>query len=286
MTDHAEPGVSLALNDEVVRQIQAAAQLDAAWSPERIKTVWKMAAPAAKTVQVLAAFLAVAKRYDLDPLIGEIYLIETQQGPKVCTGRETYIKKASADPEYQGIISGVVREGDTFQIVRAGGALSATVTIEHAMGLKRGGLLLGYCAAYRKGKAPVVVVREWARYAHLQNKVNWKVYGEDMLETRCIVAALRRQYPLAGLYIESEFAEDEPAAIAAAEGLSAAEATARTAAELRERLAAAKTAAPAAVEEAELVPEAPAPAQYGDPIEDEAAVREDERRMLAAEEGA
>jgi hypothetical protein len=199
-----------------------------------------MAAPAARTVQTLSAFLAVAKKYELDPLVGELYLIETEHGPKVCTGRETFVRIASRQPGYLGIVSGVVREGDTFQVNREGSGLEATdVSVQHGMGLVRGELVAAYCVAYCQGRAPIVIVRRAEDYAHLRGKLNWRLYGDDMLETRCIVAALRRQFPLAGLYVETEFADDEAAAVAAADQKQVAKATAERTAELRGRIAAA-----------------------------------------------
>lgn len=175
------------------------------WPDERIETVKRMYAPQAKSAHELAAFLATAARYDLDPVLGEIWLAPMQGGLKVVTGRDAMLKAAARDPHYVGIVSGVVYEKDEFRLERAG----LEVTVRHVInGMDRGPLVGAYCVAYHATRVPVVIVRRWEQYKHLQGRGTWKDYGEDMIETRAITAALRRQYQLAGLYHESEFRDE------------------------------------------------------------------------------
>lgn len=175
------------------------------WPDERIETVRRMYAPQAKSVHELAMFLATAERYDLDPVLGEVWLAPMNGALKVVTGRDAMLKAARRTPGFTGIVSGVVYEKDVFKLMRSGDDVKVTHEIN---GFDRGALLGAYCVAYHAERTPVAIIRKWSDYKHLQNKAVWKDYGEDMIETRCITGALRRQYQLSGLYEESEFRDE------------------------------------------------------------------------------
>lgn len=175
------------------------------WPDERIETVRRMYAPQAKSVHELAMFLATAERYDLDPVLGEVWLAPMNGGLKVVTGRDAMLKAARRTPGFTGIVSGVVYEKDLFKLTRSGDDVKVTHEIT---GFDRGPMMGAYCVAYHNERTPVVIVRKWGDYKHLHNEAVWKDYGEDMVETRCITAALRRQYQLSGLYEESEFRDE------------------------------------------------------------------------------
>jgi hypothetical protein len=179
------------------------------WPDERIDAVKRMYAPIAKNVHEVAAFLATADRYDLDPVLGEVWLAEIKGKLRVMTGRDAMLKAARRDAGFTGIVSGVVYKNDEFRVIREGEA----VTVRHLINgmLDRGEIAGAFCVAYHRDRAPVIVIRRWDQYKHLHGRDTWKDYGEDMLETRAITAALRRQYQLAGLYHETEFGS-EPAA--------------------------------------------------------------------------
>lgn len=186
-----------------VAEIRAAAQLTPnEWSDERIMAVVKMSAPAAPNLHVAAMFLAAAAKYDLDPLLGEIWLGELNGKPTVITGRNSYIKAAQRDPGYLGFDSGVVREKDEFEIRRKGESVEVHHTIR-GFGA-RGKIVGAYCVAYHKDRRPVAITRAWEDFRHLHSRPTWRQNPEDMIETRAIVAALRRQFNLGGLYTEAD----------------------------------------------------------------------------------
>lgn len=177
------------------------------WPFERIKAVVDTVAPDNASRGEVIQFLSLAHRYQLDPFAGEIWLAKTSQGIKPVTGRDSFIKIAERDyPSYEGYDSGVVYENDEFHIERTGD----DVEVYHKIpGLQdRGALLGGYAVVYDCDKRPAVVVRRWEDYKHLHGKHNWKNYGPDMMETRCIVTAHRQQYSISGLYAPTEFADD------------------------------------------------------------------------------
>ena len=192
--------------------IRRAANLPAEkWPDERIEAIKKMVAPQARSTHELAAFMGTCHRYNLDPLVGEAWLGQLGGKPTVIVGRDAYIKVASGDPEYRGFDSGVVYEKDHFELVREG----ENVTVHHRVtGFDRGRIKGAYCVAHHATKRPVSIIRLWDAYSHLHGRGTWKTSGEDMIETRAIVAALRRMYRLAGLHTASDGGEEllDPAA--------------------------------------------------------------------------
>ena len=186
--------------------LRRSAGLGDTWTDERIRTVWKMCAPKAKSITELSAFLAVAAKYGLDPVLGEIFLMSTEAGPKIFVPRDALLKTARRDPDYSGFVSGVVHEQDSFSVQRSG----HEVTVEHGItGIKRGGAIGAYCIAYHKTRDAVCVVRAVDDYKHLLNRLTWKMYLEDMIETRCISAAHRRLVELSGVYTDAEVIDEE-----------------------------------------------------------------------------
>jgi phage recombination protein Bet len=200
-----ETGTDVAVR-ETTNTIRLAAQLPAKfWPDERIKAVAKTVAPPGTSVNELALFLSVANRYDLDPFVNEIWLVKDPKKDKlmVMTGRDAYLKIAMRESGFGGINSGVVYEKDTFRQIKAG---DGKVEIVHEITsmMDRGRIVGAYCVVYHKGRFPVSVVRTWDHYSKLHGRPVWQSNPDDMLETRVIVAALRRQYNISGLYTEAE----------------------------------------------------------------------------------
>jgi hypothetical protein len=233
------------------------------WKDSRIAAIQKAVAPRGAGIAELAIFFATAARYDLDPMMGEIWLADMQGKLRVVTGRDSYIKVASREPGYKGIISGVVYANDKFAVKREGDEVKVLHQVE---GFDRGARKGAYCVGYHEGRPPVLILRGWADFASLHNKPTWKAHPDDMLETRCIVSCLKRMYNIAGIDLPDQ--EPTPEELAAAAGREAGQATTDRAADFRARLQAAAerggakmAIAGAQVEdvvEAEIVPEPPA----------------------------
>ena len=176
------------------------------WSDERIGAIARTVAPPDAKPSEIAMFLAVAHRYQLDPFLKEIWLAKDKGRLILLTGRDSFIKVAERDEGYLGFDSGVVYEKDEFTVVRDGDKITVSHQVE---GFDRGQRVGAFCVAYHKVRRPVLVLRKWEDYKHLHGKDNWQNYGDDMLETRVITAALRRQYTISGIYSESEFIAGE-----------------------------------------------------------------------------
>lgn len=216
--------------------VRSAANLPAdRWSDERIAAIRSTCCPEKATNSQFAIFLATAQKYDLDPITKEIWLVEDQGRIMVVTGRDTYVKVAGREKIYQGYQSGVVYANDEFGIEVAGQTVNVLHRIKSVF--DRGARKGAYCVLFVEGRPPQVIVRTWDQFKHLHGKQNWSKYPDDMLETRCIVAALKRQFNLAGLE-EEDVARDilagrDPMLVEAG---TAAGATSEMAAELRQRL--------------------------------------------------
>lgn len=197
-------------------EIRVAARLTKEdWPDERIKVIANIIAPQGTTQQELAAFLGVCDRYKLDPIVGEIWLVYdgNKQKHLIMTGRDSYLAIADRHPDYEGFIHGTVREGDEFEVIREG----TEVTVNHILGPERGQRISAYCVCYRKGRKPVLIVRDWKSYGHLQAKKNWKNNPDDMLEARAITQSHRLQFRIPGLYTVEEIPEASEAGTSAAD---------------------------------------------------------------------
>jgi phage recombination protein Bet len=204
---------------EARNEIRSAANLSIEeWPDARLKAIASTVCPPGTSAQHMAMFLTVAEKYQLDPFMGEIWLVKEDGHPArgdkaakpdkyfVMTGRDSYLAIAERDEAYEGFNAGVVYEHDTFDVEKDGDTVKVTHLIS---GFDRGQRVGAYCVAYRKGRRPMLVVRPFSQYQSLQAKKNWKNNPDDMLETRVITVAHRYQYRITGLYTQEEFADND-----------------------------------------------------------------------------
>lgn len=155
------------------------------------------------TEEELALFLYMASRYGLDPLLREIYFakIPKRKGgkpePTYIVSRDGYLKVAMKNPEYQGLNSFVVREGDVFEIDAERGK------VIHRFGTKRGKILGAWAIAYRKGYTPCVAFVDFKEYENHRSSA-WQKYPSAMIQKVAEVFVLRRQFNISGIYIREE----------------------------------------------------------------------------------
>lgn len=177
--------------------IRAAGNLPAErWTDERIAAIKTAVTPGKATTAQLAIFLATAHRYDLDPLLGEIWLADMQGTLRVVTGRDAYVKVASREKGYKGFASGVVYSNDEFAVQRDGAEVKVLHTVK---GFDRGHRLGAYFVGYHEGRPSTLVMRAWSDYASLHNKPTWKAHPDTMIETRVIVTGFKFMYNIAGI---------------------------------------------------------------------------------------
>ena len=217
---------------ETIRQAARLSEKD--WPNERLDALARTIMPEGAKPADIAMFLGVSDRYGLDPILGEIWLVWDEKKKKffVMTGRDAYLSIADRHPDYEGFDNGVVYENDGFEIVRDG----SEITIRHIIGKDRGKRLRGYCVCYRKGRRPILIVRDWIQYASLHGKKNWRNNPDDMLETRVITQAHRLQFRIPGIYVQGEVDAAEPVTTDKARTPNGAEATKTRMDELRQQV--------------------------------------------------
>ena len=81
-------------------------------SQEKIDLI-KQAVAQNATPDEFKTFIYLCESYNLDPLKKEIYFIKYGGKSTIITSRDGYLKIANTDPNFDGIESDVVYQGDT-----------------------------------------------------------------------------------------------------------------------------------------------------------------------------
>lgn len=152
------------------------------------------------TDKEVAMFLELCRAQRLNPWIKDAYLVKYGNGPaSIITGKETFTKRANANPAFKGMEHGVVFMRKT----------PHGVTVEKREGAaiyKKAGeeLLGGWARVHVDGKMPVYA--ELALEEYTTGKSNWAKMPAVMINKCAQVAALRLAFPDAfqGLYAAEE----------------------------------------------------------------------------------
>ena len=167
----------------------------------------------------LKMFLHIATKHNLDPFMKEIWFIKRAKKVQkngewdykrnhdgsidysgaetvIMTSRDGYLKHAMDHPDYRGLTSFVVREGDTFEI----DADSHKVT--HKFSAKRGKIIGAWAKCEREGRTPVIVFADFDEY-DLKQSV-WKQYPSAMIQKVAEAMALKKQFNINGLVAQEE----------------------------------------------------------------------------------
>ncbi|HUU39996.1 MAG TPA: RecT family recombinase [Desulfatiglandales bacterium] len=173
------------------------------WTHDQVALIKKTVAPGASDDE-LKMFLGVSAKYKLDPLAREIFFWKDQKG-KICifTGIDGWKKAGMQDPNYAGLKSGVVKEGDVFLMdVEAG-------TVDHKITGKRGGILGAWGIAYHKDPARPPAI-EWCDLGDYKKTIGaWLTNPSDMIKKTAETHALRKQFSLTGLDFRTDISEEE-----------------------------------------------------------------------------
>lgn len=248
--------------------IRRAADLPESYADERIEAIRSACVPkdVKATTSQLAMFLATAYRYNLDPMLGEIWLGVMDGQLRPVTGRNSFIKLAHNMEDYAGMESGPVFENDIFEVKKSRAGYDITHEIP---GFNRGRLLGAYALLLLHGRPAIYAQKAMVEYKNLTNKKNWLAYPADMIETRAQVHVFRRAWPMSGLFTKDEAESGLAETAGLVETETARQATLSQAEQLRERLARVGGAAIASEledsPEAEVVDEGPTPAMPPEP---------------------
>lgn len=165
------------------------------WKAEQIDVIRRSVAKDANASE-LYQFLYLCKEYDLDPFKREIYFMKSGGNPSIITGIDGFRKSARRDPNYEGVQSFAVKEGDEFSVD------AASYTVHHKFGAKRGKVIGAWARADAKGRKPVLVYVDFDEFNKKQ--MNWNSMPGVMIAKVAESHAIRRQFGLAGLYTKEE----------------------------------------------------------------------------------
>jgi len=152
----------------------------------------------------LAMFMHIAKKQGLDPFLKEIYYYKNSRGGNVImTSRDGFLKIAQSHPDYAGLASREVREGDKFNIDDINGK------VEHNLGLlerEKKQIIGAWAIAHRRRSTPCVV---WVDYHEFNKGYSvWKSHPSMMIRKVAEVRALKSAFGIVGLVSEEELGVD------------------------------------------------------------------------------
>ncbi|MGA5691355.1 RecT family recombinase [Cytobacillus pseudoceanisediminis] len=148
-------------------------------------------------------FLKICEEYGLNPLLGDITFqkFETKWGPRVSylISRDARLKHAMRQDDYENMLSGVVKEGDHFEVNVADG-----IPI-HRFGSKRGKIVGAWAVVKTKTRGNTVVFPDFDEYHAALSPKNpvWNSMPSAMIEKVAQSQALSRTFPL-GVAFASE----------------------------------------------------------------------------------
>lgn len=171
------------------------------FNDEQIQLIKNTVAKGA-TNDELQMFLYLAKEYGLDPFKKEIWFMKySSKDPIIMTSRDGYLKYAQNDPNFLGLISFPVKEGDTFEID------AANYTVVHKFGAKRGKLIGAWARLDMNGKKPFIAYVDFDEYN--QNNQVWNKYSSAMIQKVAEVFVMKRGLNISGMVTKEEMTMEE-----------------------------------------------------------------------------
>lgn len=145
--------------------------------------------------QEVVMFLNLCRYQKLNPFLNEAYLVKFGGQPaQIITSKEAYMKRAFADPSFEGFKAGI--------IVQRG---EETLELEGSFSLPGDQLLGGWAEVYAKGrKYPYVAKIGMDEFS--KGQATWKSMPKTMIRKTALVQALREGFPdsLGAMYVEEE----------------------------------------------------------------------------------
>lgn len=155
-------------------------------------------------------FLQLCQAQNLNPFIGEAYLIKYGSDVQMVVGKETFMKRAESNPEFQGLEAGIIvgkGSDKDFSFEMRNGAFYFP---SHEK------LLGGWAEVRRKDREKPIRI-EIALQEYLKKNKDgrtikqWSNMPATMIRKVALVQALREAFPnaLGGCYIAEEVAEED-----------------------------------------------------------------------------
>lgn len=175
-------------------------QVSTNYNKEQVELVKNTVAKGA-TDDELKMFMYLASQYNLDPFKNEIWFMKYSGQTTIMTSRDGYLKYAQASPEFEGLMSFVVKEGDTFEID------ASEYKVTHKFGTKRGNIIGAWAKCDRAGKKPFISYVDFKEYN--QNNRVWKKYPSAMIQKVAETFVLKRAFGINGLVTQEELQTED-----------------------------------------------------------------------------
>ena len=147
----------------------------------------------------IVQFISLCKFNQLNPFLGEAYLVKYGNSPaSMITSKEALMKRAESSEQYDGFQAGVI-------VMRN----NEPVEVEGSFILPTDQLLGGWCKVFRKDrKVPVVSRVSFQEFS--KNQSTWKTMPATMIRKVAEAQAFREAFPvnLGGMYIAEEQTPD------------------------------------------------------------------------------
>lgn len=147
----------------------------------------------------LTQFISICKYQQLNPFLGEAYLVKYGTQPaQMITSKEALMKRAEANEHYQGFEAGVI-------VIREG----KCVDLEGSFYLDTDTLVGGWAKVFRDDRKPVISRVRLSEYDKKQS--TWNEKKSTMIKKVALVQALREAFPaqLGALYSVEERQEPD-----------------------------------------------------------------------------
>jgi phage recombination protein Bet len=179
------------------------------WSRDQVNLLLKEYAAKGTTVDEFSSFLIIAKAYQLDPFTHEIWLPDfdgTGRNRAPYVGRDGLLAIAERSGQFDGLVSGVVYDGDEFEL--------GSERPVHRIGAgDRGRIRFAYAYVYRKDRRyPTSVLAERGEFLDPKvldeqgqprtggvTKTPWFKYPSLMLKKVAEANALRLCFKVSGV---------------------------------------------------------------------------------------
>ncbi len=176
-------------------------------SPNDVKKYLVSGNPENVTMQEIVMFMNLCKFNGLNPWLKEAYCIKYGNSPAtMVVGKEAYLKRAEADPAFDGMEAGII-------VLSRDGAIENRIGTFHT---KEEPIYGGWARIWRKDRShPVTIEVSFDEYAGRtkDGRLNsqWSTKPATMIRKVALVQALREAFPgnIEGLYEAEEMSGQE-----------------------------------------------------------------------------
>ena len=170
------------------------------WDARQIETIKKTVAIGASNEE-LDMFLSLARTYDLNPFLKEIWCIKMGGRAIITTSRDGYLRIANRDQHFRGLVSDAVYSNDRFAKTKDG--------VDHSYSSGDRGQIVGaYALVYRDDR--IYPSYFFAPFKDYKKGGTWDQYPHAMIIKVAEAMALKRAFAISGLTTDAEIGEAQP----------------------------------------------------------------------------